>query len=115
MAGHLASATVRVFLLAQEAKELVAGGLAEEQGHTRVAVVGIQEIVAGAQVIGGADLGGLLALAGDNERSLALAVEDPGSLIDPPREEPKLLLRPPNSSRPQKPAGTFIHVVGLCL
>src|SRR5215218_2433428 len=87
MAGHLASATVRVFLLAQEAKELVAGGLAEEQGHTRVAVVGIQEIVAGAQVIGGADLGGLLALAGDNERSLALAVEDPGQLIDPPREQ----------------------------
>jgi hypothetical protein len=83
VARHLAPAAVGVLLAAEQGEQLVAG--AHPQGHHdgMVAVVGVDVVVAGAQVVGGADLATLLPLAGDHESRLALAVEDPGPLVHP--------------------------------
>src|ERR671926_522085 len=65
----------------------VAGAHPQSEHDTVVAVVGVDVVVAGAQGVGGADLAALLALAGDHESRLPLAVEDPGPLVHPASEE----------------------------
>jgi hypothetical protein len=87
MAGHLASGAVRVFLSTEKAQELVARRLAEKHRHPRVAIIRVEVVVTGTQVKSRPDLGSLLSLAGDHERSLALAVQDPRPLVYPPREK----------------------------
>jgi hypothetical protein len=87
MARHLSSAAVGVLLLTEQAQELVAGRLPQEQRHPGVPVVRVEVVVAGAEIVGGAHLGGLLPLARDHERRLALAVEDPGPLVHPPGQK----------------------------
>src|SRR5215210_1838047 len=62
---------------------------AEGSDYGVVPVVRVHVIVARAEVVRGADLGGLLALAGDDEGRLALAVQDPGPLVGPAREQHK--------------------------
>jgi hypothetical protein len=73
--------------LAQEAQELVAGSLTKEHGDAGVPVVRIDVVAAGPEVVRHAHLRGLLALAGDHERRLALAVEGPHPLVHPPGQE----------------------------
>src|SRR3712207_4425114 len=84
---HDALPISRVLPLAEEGEELVAGAHAERHHDAVVAVVGVDVVVAGAQVVRGADLAALLALARDHERRLSLAVQDPGALVHPAGEE----------------------------
>src|SRR5215212_2105434 len=84
---HLAPAAVRVLLLPEEREQLVPGGHPQSHHDAVVAVVGVDVVVTGTQVVGRADLAPLLALAGDDERRLALAVQDPGSLVHPASEQ----------------------------
>ena len=84
---HLASAAVRIVGPRQHGQEDLLHGHAEGEHHAGVAVVGEDDVVAGPQRPGRADLHALVALAGHDEGRLAHAVQRPDLLVEDPGRE----------------------------
>ncbi len=81
---HLPPAAARVGRAGQELQHRLSGGEAEDDHHTQVAVVREDPVLARDEGQGAADLGRLVAGAGDGERRLALPVQRPHALVQRP-------------------------------
>ena len=85
--GHLPAAAVGVGRFGEHVEHEFVDGHAEGEHDADVAVVGQHPVLAGGEGGGGTDLGGLLALAGDDKGGAALAVEGEPALRDASREQ----------------------------
>src|SRR5215207_9873198 len=86
MDRQLAAAGMRVVGAAERAEEDLVRGHAEGKRDRHVAVVEPRRVLPGADGGGDADLRNLVAARGEDEVGLALAGEDPQSLVHSPSE-----------------------------
>ena len=84
VAGHLPAARGGLALFAKQAQVKLARGEAQAQHQGQVAVVRHDIIIATPQGEGGASLDAFLPHGGDVEGNLALPVQGPGALVQPP-------------------------------